>query len=84
VADATYVSASNLEGCDNTVTLLDVLDTRTERVYDTAELVAEDVALLHLDDRAVKKMQVGTADSATGDLENNIAVFYNLWLWCVD
>ena len=80
----TYVSASNLERCNDTVTLLDVLDTRAERVYDTAELVAENVTLLHLDDRTVEKMEVRTADCGAGNLENNIAILDDLWLWGVD
>jgi len=46
--------------------------------------VAEDVALLHLDDRAVEEMQVRTTDSATGNLEDYIAVLDDLWLWSVD
>lgn len=70
-----YVSASDLETSDHTVTGLDVLDCGTDRVHHTAELVAQDVALVHFDHRAVEEMQIGAADSATGDLEDDVAVF---------
>ena len=39
--------------------------------------MAENVALLHLDDRAVEEMQVGTADGTAGHFENDIAVLDN-------
>lgn len=49
----TYVSASNLERSNDTFADLVVRDCRADLVNDTTELVAEDVALLHLDNRAV-------------------------------
>lgn len=46
--------------------------------------MAEDVALLELDNRAVEEMQVRAADCRSGDLENDIAVLDDLWLGAVN
>jgi len=78
------LSARNLETRHHSVALLQVLDARPHLVYDSAELVAKDVALLELDDRAMVQMQVATADSAAGDLEDHIAVFEDLGFGAVD
>jgi hypothetical protein len=76
--------AGDLEGCDHTVTLLQILDTRSHLVHDTAELVAQDVALLQLNNSAMVKVQVAAADGAAGDLEDDIAVFEDLGFGAVD
>lgn len=46
--------------------------------------MAQDVTLGELDDCAVEEMQVGTADGAACDSEDDIAVFNNLWLGSVN
>lgn len=46
--------------------------------------MTEDVALLHLNDRAVEEMQVAAADGAAGDLQDDIAVLDDLWLGGLD
>lgn len=43
--------------------------------------MAEDVALLHLYNGTVEEMQVGAADGAAGDFEDDIAVFDDNWAW---
>lgn len=72
------VSAADLEGGDIALALLDLLDAGTCLDGHTAELVAEDVALLHLNHGAVKKMQIRTANGAACHLEDDIVVLQNL------
>lgn len=76
----TYVSASNLERGHDSVTLLQVLDARTQLVDNTAELVSKDIPFLKLNDGAVEQVQVTTADGASGNLQDNIAVLEELRL----
>ena len=78
------LAASDLETGDDAVALLQVLDTGAHLVYDTAELVAQDVALLQLDDGAMVEVQVAAADGAAGDLEDHVAVFEDLGFGAVD
>jgi hypothetical protein len=78
------LSARNLETGHHSVALLEVLDARSHLVYDSAELVSEDVALLELDDGAMVQVQVAAADGAAGDLEDDIAVFEDLGFGAVD
>lgn len=78
------LAAGNLETGDDAVTLFQVLDAGSHLVYDTAELVAQDVALLELDDSAMVEVQVAAADGAASDLEDDIAVFENLGFRAVD
>jgi len=47
-----YFTAGNLEGHHNSVTFLQTLDGGTHLVHYSHELVAEDVAFLHLNDGA--------------------------------
>lgn len=82
--DITYVSTSDLETGDDSVTLLDLGNSRSNFVDNTAELVAENVSLLHLYYGTVKQMKIATADSATGNLEDDILVFDDLGLRAVD
>ena len=56
------------------VPLLELCDTGAALVYDTTELVSENVALLHLHDSAVKQVQVRTADCGTSDLDDNVTI----------
>lgn len=46
------VAAGNLKGSNDAVAFLQTFHSRTHRVYFAAELVAEDVAFLELDDGA--------------------------------
>ena len=50
-------------------------DFGSDRVDAAAEFMAEDVAFLHLDDGTVEEMEVGAADSCTGDFEYDISRF---------
>ena len=78
------LAASDLEAGDDAVALLQVLDARTHLIDDTAELVAQDVALLQLDDGAMVQVQVAAADGAAGDLEDHVAVLEDLGFGAVD
>lgn len=78
------LAASDLETSDDAVALLQVLDAGAHLVDDTAELVAQDVALLQLDDGAMVKVQVAAADGAAGDLEDHVAVLEDLGFGAVD
>ena len=73
-----------MEGGYDSVAFLDFLHGWTHLVYDTTELVAEDVALLHFDDCTMEQVQVAAANCAAGDLEDDIAVFEDLWLGAGD
>lgn len=78
------VAAGNLEGRDITLADLDSRDGRPDLVDDAAEFMAQDVAFGELDDGAVQEMQVGAADGAAGDFEDDVAVFDDLGFGCVD
>jgi len=78
------LAASDLETCDHTVAFLQVLDTRAHLVHDAAELVAQDVALLQLNNSAMVKVQVATTDGASSDLEDHVAVLEDLGFGAVD
>ncbi|KAI6749979.1 hypothetical protein HG531_007244 [Fusarium graminearum] len=78
------VAASNLERSNVASADINACNTSTDLINDTAELVAQDVTLGELDDCAVEEMQVGTADGAACDSEDDIAVFNNLWLGSVN
>jgi hypothetical protein len=78
------LSACNLETRHHSVAFLQILDARSHLIYDSAELVPEDVTLLELDDGAMVQVQVAAADGAAGDLENHIAVFEDLGFGAVD
>lgn len=69
------VTTSNLETGNDPVPDIQVCDFRALLLDSAAELVAEDVAAFHLDDGTVEEMEVGAADGAAGDFEDNIAVF---------
>lgn len=55
------------------IPFLELCDGATNVVYHTTELMTEDVALLHFYNRAVEQMQIGAANSGSGNLEDNIA-----------
>jgi hypothetical protein len=46
--------------------------------------MAQDIALGELHNGAAKEMQVRATDRATSDLEYDIAVLENSWLWSID
>lgn len=50
----------------------------------TAELVAEDVTFLELDDGAVEEVQVAAADGGAGDFEDDVARFDEAWFGDID
>jgi hypothetical protein len=75
-----YLSACDLKRGNISLADLDVGDTRPNLVDDAAELVAEDVALLHLDDCAVKQVQVTSTDRGSCDLQDYISILENPWL----
>lgn len=78
------ISTRNLEACNHSVALLQVLDAWSHFVHNAAELVAEDVALLKLNDRAMVEVKVAAADGAAGDLQNHVAVFEQLGFGSID
>lgn len=78
------LSAGDLETRHDPVAFAQVLDARAHLVDDAAELVAEDVALLQLDDGAVVQVQVAATDGAAGDFEDHIPVFEDLGFGAVD
>ena len=78
------ISTRNLETRHHSVALLQVLDARSHLVYDSAELVSENVTLLELNDGAMVQVQVAAADGAAGDLEDDIAVLEDLGFGAVD
>jgi hypothetical protein len=71
----TYLATSNLERCGDSVTLLKIRHAWSKGLNDTTELVAKNVAFLHLNDCSMKYMQVRSAGNAASDLENDVAVF---------
>ena len=73
------IAACDLETGDDAIAFLQVLDLGTELVDFTAELVAEDVAFLELDDGAVEEVQVATADGGAGDFEDDVAGLDEAW-----
>jgi hypothetical protein len=78
------LATRNLETGHHPVAFFQVLDARSHLVYDSAELVSENVALLELNDGAMVQVQVAAADGAAGDLEDDIAVFEDLGFGAVD
>jgi hypothetical protein len=78
------LATRNLETRHHSVAFLKVLDARAHLVYNSAEFVSEDVALLELDDGAMVQVQVAAADGAAGDLEDHIAVLEELGFRAVD
>lgn len=66
------------------VPLLELGDLAANLIYDTAELVTENVTLLELNNSAVKQMQVRTADCGSGNLDNDIAGLHDLGLRALD
>ena len=78
------VAAGNLERNDIALADLDLLDAGADLIDNTAELVAEDVALVHLHDGTVVEMEVRAADGGAGDLEDDIVWFDNLGLGDID
>lgn len=71
----THVTTSNLERGNHPLALGQSLDIGTHLVDDTAELVTQDITLFELDNSAMEKMQVATADCAAGNLEDDVARF---------
>lgn len=64
----TYMPASNLERGHDSLANLKILNLRTHGFYNAAKLVAENVALFHLYDAAMEKVEVATTDGAAGHL----------------
>lgn len=61
-----YMSASNLERGDDSLPNLEILDLRTHGFYNSTKLVAKNIAFFHLDDAAMKKVEVATTNGAAG------------------
>lgn len=78
------VAAGNLEGNNVALADLGLLDLWTDLLDNTAELVAEDVALVHLHDGTVEEVKVRAADGGAGDLEDDIGGLDNLGLGNLD
>lgn len=78
------ISTRNLERGNHSISFLEVLNSGSKVIHDTTELMAEDIAFFQLDDRAVKKVEVGAADSRAGDLENHISIFDDLGFRTID
>jgi hypothetical protein len=78
------ITASDLEACYHAVALLQILDLWAHLVYDSAELVTQDVTLLHFDDSSMVKVQVAATDGTAGDLEDHVAGFDDLGFGTVD
>lgn len=75
------VAAGNLKRRHVPLAHLDlVTDAAADQLRGAAKLVAQNVALFHLEDRAVHEVQVGAAQRAAGDFEDDVAVFYKLGL----
>jgi hypothetical protein len=52
------IAAGDLERSNYTLALLELCYLAADFIHDTTELVAENVTLLHLDNGAVKQMQI--------------------------
>ena len=79
--NGTHISTSDLERSDNTISLLQPLHSRAHLVHDTTKLMAKDISFLKLHHTSMQKMQITTTNSRSRDLQNNIAIFYDSWLW---
>jgi hypothetical protein len=73
---AFYLATCDLERCDISLPRLDVLHPRPNLVNDAAEFVAEDVALVHLDDGAMQQMEVTSTNCSPRDLHYHVLIFY--------
>ena len=77
----TYFTTGNLERGNNPIPNLQILDARAQRLNHATKLVAEDIALLHLDDRAMQQMQVTSAHRASRDFQDDIPVLHDTGFW---
>lgn len=68
----TYLSTRNLERSNVALPGLALGDLGTNLIHDAAELVTQDVVLVHLDHAAVQEMEIRAADGAACDLEDDI------------
>lgn len=75
--------ACDLERRDDALAFRQSSNLGADLVDDSAELVSENVASLHLNDGAVEEMEVRAADGAPGDLENNVARLYDFGFVCL-
>jgi hypothetical protein len=76
---SSYITTSNLEGRNDTVSNLKSLDTRTHRLDLSTELMSQDVTLLHLDHRTMHQVKITSANSASRYLQDDITVLNNSW-----
>jgi hypothetical protein len=76
-AESTF-PASDLEACDDSVADLELLDSRSDLLDDSGELMSEQVSLLQAQDLAVVQVQVGTADGGSGHFENDVGVLSDI------
>jgi hypothetical protein len=68
------LAAGNGEGHHHAVALLQAGDAPAGVFHDAHELVAEDVAGLHVGNLAAEDVQVGAADGRGGDAQHDIVV----------
>lgn len=78
------LSATDLEGGDDSIPDFALANRRTDRFDDSTEFVAEDVTFLQVDDRAMEEMHVATTNRRARDFENNIGRVNDFRLVCVD
>ena len=71
------LTAGDLEARNDVIALVQPAHRRARTLHDTAELVAENIGLLQLDNRAVQQVQVRTAHGAADDLDHDVAVLYD-------
>jgi hypothetical protein len=72
------VATRNLERRDDAISRLEVVDGRSNGIHLSAEFVAQNVVLLHLENRTVIQVKIATADSGSGDFDDDIMVVDNL------
>jgi hypothetical protein len=83
----TTLSARDAEGVDDAVAGTDVLHPAADGFDNADELVAQDVALLELEELSVEQVHVGAADGAAGYADDGVVVVddggFGGFLWVV-
>ena len=72
----TAPTASDPEARNDTIALVRPAHRRARTLQDTAELVAENIALLRLVDCAVRRVRARAAHGAAGDLDHDVVVLH--------
>lgn len=78
------LAARDAEAVDDTVARRELGHGRADGLDDAAELVAEDVPLLCLDDHAVHEVHVAAADGGAGYLDDYVVAVDDFGLGDVD